>query len=512
MRFTRSASLAILAALVGAGLATVPASGAEQALTQVGLSSPCQDVVVVGARGSGQTTSMNNGLGPEVWGGAQAYADALGAGYKVGYYPLTYPATDFRALVSTSGPARKQFLDSIDNGVYETLSFLSAREQRCRASGERYVLAGFSQGAMVMHRVLWQLTDPKSVNSSKLNYQLAVNVLPRVDGILAIADGDRVSNQGGNQSGGAGVAGHGVWWSLASLDVKNTAAVKYKPQNQPLPTTGAWKPERFYSVCAEGDSVCDWTAGMTAAGLWAHGDLYQPGHGGAVVAQLAAGDIAATTRKQKPPPVVTPPSVPTTPVRVGQTESASLTGSDLGDDVTLAWVSDPLPGATLIPGMAGPAIIAFPATTPGTFPYTVRVTYPDGTSSDVSGAFVAYPTPNPSLAIRNVTSSYSNTAPYGSMSQVAFDIVKVTDSTTTPTMVSDLYDPASDQYAYASGDTNSNSRLDLGETWHYTGMIPWDTTWDPSTSRVVTLVLWANDTTGAGQFLEQTGPDITLTR
>jgi hypothetical protein len=454
---------------------------------------------------------MNNGLGPETWGGAQAYANALGTGYQVGYYPLTYPAIDFKALASTSGAARKQFLDSIDNGVAETLSFLSAREKRCRASGERYVLAGFSQGAMVMHRVLWQLTDPKNVNSNKTNYQLATNVLPRVDGILVIADGDRVSNQGGNQSGGAGVAGHGIWWSLASLDVKNTAAVKYKPQNQPLPTTGSWKPERFFSVCAEGDSVCDWTAGMTLAGLWAHGDLYQAGHGGAVVVQLAAADIAAVTRTQKPPPDLPPPTVPTTAVRVGQSESASLTGTNMGDDVTLDWVSDPLPGATLIPGMAGPAIIAFPATTPGTVPYTVRVTYAGGTT-DVSGAFVAYPTPNPSLAIQNVSSSYSNTSPYGSMSQIAFDVVKLTDSATTPTMVSDLYDAASDQYTYASGDINANSRLDLGETWHYTGLIPWNIDWDPSTTRVVTLVLFANDTTGAGQFLELTGPDVTLTR
>lgn len=79
-------------------------------------------------------------------------------------------------------------------------------------------------------------------------------------------------------------------------------------------------------------------------------------------------------------------------------------------------------------------------------------------------------------------------------------------------MVSDLYDAADDQYTYVSGDTNANSRFDFGETWHYTGMIPWDTTWDPGTSRVVTLVLYANDTTGAGQFLEQTGPDVTLTR
>ena len=107
-----------------------------------------------------------------------------------------------------------------------------------------------------------------------------------------------------------------------------------------------------------------------------------------VVVQLAAGDIAAITREQKPPTVVTPPSVPTTPVRVGQSESASLTGSTMGDDVTLAWVSDPLPGATLIPGMAGPAIIA-----------------------------------------------------------------------------------ASDQYTYVSGDTNANARFDLGEVWHYPGVL-----------------------------------------
>lgn len=68
-----------------------PAQAAETVPIPVGSTSPCQDVVVIGAKGSGQTLADNKGFGPEAWLGLTTYAGHMD-GYKVGYYSVPYAA------------------------------------------------------------------------------------------------------------------------------------------------------------------------------------------------------------------------------------------------------------------------------------------------------------------------------------------------------------------------------------------------------------------------------------
>lgn len=503
------------AAIVGASFAVAtPAAAASATVTRVGSTSDCQDVVFIGAEGSGETADDRDGLGSEVGGALDAYARHLD-GYKIGYFPVPYPAAAVQTLVGVS--TNHVFFDSLDQGVGETLTFLQQRAQKCDDYGEQYVLAGYSQGAMVMHRVLWQLTNPDHQNA-----RWASQVLPRLDGILAIADGDRVAYQGGISYGTAGPDGEGVWWTWGG-------GARYKPVHASVPDLPEWPAGRFHSVCDRGDVVCDfnhtglgtriaagaavlWPQWKSAVGkgLKVHTEDYKPGGDSAVNVASAAADIARTTKQLYPLPL--PPG---TPVRVGQRGTVTLAG-DGGNVASLEWLSDAPPGAVLDPGAPTmPATVAFSPAEPGTWPFAVRVTFTDGHTQDVTGAFTAYAVPEPSIAIGNVSSYYedgTHTSEPGIYpgSVVTFDLSKTRTSDTSPVRVTSIEDPASDFFSYVSGDTNGNGVLDSNETWAYRGVVTWYD-WETANPRTRTLQVWANDTTGAGAFVELTQP-VTLTR
>ena len=494
------ASAATAVSLIATGS---PATAADVPI-QVGSTSPCQDVVYIGAEGSGQTADQRNGLGDEVGFAMDSYTNALGSGYKVGFFPVPYPSMPVNASVLLVGSTRKQYFDSIDSGVAETIKFLTAREPLCRDSGERYVLAGYSQGAMVMHRVLWQLADARKKNSD-----MASRVLPRIDGLLLIADGDRVPDEGGNHYGNAGTGGKGVWWYGAKF---GAVGAKYKPQYAPVPTVLGWDPSRFHSVCQEGDLICDTSSLYSAAlGLDIHTHAYKmDGLSGGWV-RTAAENIADYTKAIKPLPVdPTPPPTGQVPVRVGQRGQATL-ADDGGFVSSLSWLSDPIPGATIDPGdYTIPAVLRYTPTTTGTWPFAIRVIATDGTVTDVTGSFVAYAIPDPSLAVRNLNARYDTTTYPIAGSVVDFDIVKTTVSDTTPLKHFTTREAgADDGFDYAGGDTNSNGKLDLGETWHYAGISPWYD--DTATTMSRTIIIKANDSTGAGAWQETTVP-FTVTR
>lgn len=516
--YVRVALAAIAAtAAVGASLAVAASAAAASAtVTRVGSTSECQDVVVIGAEGSGETADDRDGLGSEVGAALDAYARHLD-GYKIGYFPVPYPAADVWTLLDVSN--QHEFFDSIDQGVAETLTFLEKRQQNCGNKGEQYVLAGYSQGAMVMHRVLWQLAHPDHQTA-----QWASQLLPRLDGILAIADGDRVANQGGISYGTAGQDGEGVWWAGSAV---GAVGARYAPVHAAVPNLLDWPAARFHSVCEARDLVCDFShTGLTSlaprillgpvgssvqwgltfnAALKVHTEHYKPGGDSAVYVASAATNIATKTKELHPLPT------PGTPVRVGQRGAVTL-AADGGDVASLQWLGDPLPGGVLNPGQPTmPATVSFIPSEPGTSPFAVRVTFTDGHTQDVTGAFTAYPVPAPSIAIGNVSSTYDATGTYAYPSSVVtFDLTKTRTSDSSPVSVTDPEDPASDFYSYVSGDTNGNGRLDDSETWAYRGVVPWYD-WETADPRTRTLEVRANDTTGAGAFVELTDP-VTLTR
>jgi hypothetical protein len=142
----------------------------------------------------------------------------------------------------------------------------------------------------------------------------------------------------------------------------------------------------------------------------------------------------------------------------------------------------------------------------------VRVVFTDGTSKDVSGSLEAFPVPASSLSVVNLQTAYlADPDRYYPASVVGFDIVKTAASDTTPLKVlTDREDPASDYYSYTGGDANGNGTLDVGESWSYRATFEWGP-WEPGTERTRTLLVQANDTTGAGAWTETEVP-ITLTR
>ncbi len=179
----------------------------------------CGDVLFVGAAGSGQ-----HGLGAEVTHVLKALT-AKAVGRRVTSYALPYRAAGVgQILVPRSGIA--EYMASLIEGESLLNTFLFSRVRQCPA--ERLVLAGYSQGAMVIHRSL-QLLGSVVTN--------------RVDAVVLIGDGDRLPGDNVLSYGTASTRAKGVgqWYPAYS----QASAAK-------LGLTG-----RVFSVCNVKDIVCD---------------------------------------------------------------------------------------------------------------------------------------------------------------------------------------------------------------------------------------------------------------
>ncbi|MGE2689465.1 cutinase family protein [Mycolicibacterium pulveris] len=191
----------------------------------------CPDVHWFGAAGSGQRDghlSTNAGMGDDVY---RSYVDLQQLVQRDGrtmtaeavVYPAV-PVPDDGGIGDWLG-----FMDSVDVGAEALAAQYAAFTQRCPTT--KVVLAGYSQGAMVVHRNLHTLgTDPNMAAA------------------LLIADGDRLPadptvNIGSVTSvPGAGKGVAQDWPILADAPA-------------PLPPAIG---SRTISVCELGDAVCDY--------------------------------------------------------------------------------------------------------------------------------------------------------------------------------------------------------------------------------------------------------------
>lgn len=194
---------------------------------------PCEDVVWVGARGSGEPFD-----GPELGMGTPVNVAFAGWRAKVSerrfvYWPVDYPATAVTAALTTKF-GRREYFEGLDKGIRQTLKLLKARSGMCPK--EKYVLAGYSQGAMVMHRSMFELARLGTVPAA------------RILGFILIADGDQMPGQKSFDLGSAGKS-RGVAWINPGI-----AGAKYKPVPGPVP---AKYRDRTITVCEENDIVCD---------------------------------------------------------------------------------------------------------------------------------------------------------------------------------------------------------------------------------------------------------------
>lgn len=121
------------------------------------------------------------------------------------------------------------FMDSVEAGTDAAAEQFEAFTERCPTT--KVVLAGYSQGAMVIHRNLHDLADD-----------------PHVAAALLIADGDRLPTDTTINLGSTAVvpsAGKGVAQEHSFLASAPTSVLP--------PEMGA----RTVSVCDVGDPVCD---------------------------------------------------------------------------------------------------------------------------------------------------------------------------------------------------------------------------------------------------------------
>ena len=220
--FIRLGMAVAVAATTLVGLAGGTAAAAPQ----------CADFHWIGAAGSGQrdgaNLTANGGMGDVVYQSYQQLSSELAAsGRTITAEAVQYPAAPVPLGGGLGG--WMDFMDSVEDGTDAAADQLEAFTARCPQT--KVVLAGYSQGAMVIHRNLHDLADA-----------------PNVAAALLVADGDRLPADTTINLGSTAVlpgAGKGVaqdWPILAHAPA-------------PLPLNVA---ARTVSVCDLGDAVCDY--------------------------------------------------------------------------------------------------------------------------------------------------------------------------------------------------------------------------------------------------------------
>ena len=149
-----------------AGLSTGTASAAPA----------CGDYHFIGAAGSGQRDgaglTANGGMGGVVYQSYLQLRDELAAsGRTITAEAVQYPAAPVPLEGGIGG--WMDFMDSVEDGTDAAAEQFEAFTEQC--PNTKVVLAGYSQGAMVIHRNLEDLADD-----------------PHVAAALLIADGDRL--------------------------------------------------------------------------------------------------------------------------------------------------------------------------------------------------------------------------------------------------------------------------------------------------------------------------------
>jgi len=220
--------LAVTAAVTLASLVVHPpvAANANAALS-------CPGVLVLGARGSGEPVDSFGGVGATVNTFVTKFRSRLKAqGASMKLMPLVdYPARSVGSIVwrtALNGSGLQRYLAGVDDGVAEGVRKLKAHAKVC--PDQRIVLVGYSQGAMVMHRVWLGLPG---------------DVRRRVSAVALIADPDRVRNTAGRIVGApAARSGSQGIYSAAFADRKDIGDARF-------PRTRVWQ------VCTANDIVCD---------------------------------------------------------------------------------------------------------------------------------------------------------------------------------------------------------------------------------------------------------------
>ena len=242
----------------GAVLGAAAVAGAALIALTVGVTHAdpgCPDVHWIGAAGSGERDDPTayGGMGPVIF---QSYRDLAQRvqrdGQTITAEAVDYPAKAVPADGDLLGWAG--FMSSVNAGTSALGAQYASFTQRCPAS--KVVLAGYSQGAMVVHRNLQALADN-----------------PNVAAALLVADGDRLPDDSVITVGSVTATpgkGQGV--------AQDWPILAHAPAKLPL-TIGS----RTISVCDRGDAVCDYDSDskqVTSAAVAVHTSYARSTSGG----------------------------------------------------------------------------------------------------------------------------------------------------------------------------------------------------------------------------------------
>ena len=214
--------------------------------------SVCADVVMVGARGSGEAPVAPSSTTPPVF---EADASGFGsynyviASEMVQQIAASRPATSVKYLgvhyLALQTPAYDtsvsypRFLASLFDGVDKLRQLVATESQRC--PGSAFVLIGSSQGALVIDLMLDLVTQAEQRQ--------------RIVGVVLLADPGRTAAstetlwEGADRPAAAGVADVGGFWTDF-----------YPGFDTPLPS---WVAPRTISMCHQGDVACAFGPGAS---------------------------------------------------------------------------------------------------------------------------------------------------------------------------------------------------------------------------------------------------------
>lgn len=299
-------------------------------------STSCPNVLFIGARGSGEKLEKaSRGMGPAV----SMMASAMEAALKPHNLTLLpeadpYPADPVADLVPSKDDAiamaggldlvvaiawKKgvdKYFKSIDTGISDAIVVVKREVGRC--PGTSLVLAGYSQGAMVMHQAELQLADAHQTN-----------LLNHIAGTLLLGDGDRVPNTRATEFGTSKRSGEGIrtyLHGIAQHDVES--------------------PANTANICDEEDIVCDFDPRklmkdhnpFAIVAAFKHAaqvhTTYAASQGGLLkeaadwlAAKIIAADTPAAPPQAPPAPAPAPPAQPSPPS--GEAGVVSFPGSPL---------------------------------------------------------------------------------------------------------------------------------------------------------------------------------------
>ncbi|MCO4273820.1 cutinase family protein [Pseudarthrobacter sp. HLT3-5] len=216
---------------------------------------PCQDVVFLGVRGSGEKPT-DWGMGPSVAAVYNSFTASV-KNRRIAATGIDYAAADVPRLVSLTplgATAWEGYFASIDGGVHSAEATLINRSHNC--PDERFVLAGYSQGAMAIHRIVFDLS--RAPLGSALD-----RILPKIDAVATIGDGDRVAFDDVVTLGSSPTEGQDYGVGLAGLP----SGASYVATSTHLSYVGHGLNSRWFQVCDYGDLVCDYGRATTSGPL-----------------------------------------------------------------------------------------------------------------------------------------------------------------------------------------------------------------------------------------------------